>query len=68
VLGMTPKAFFGFPLAWPFAALWGAMGWGRVGLALRPMMLLVLFGLMQDIVSNAPLGCFAMINLARVRT
>jgi hypothetical protein len=27
------------------------------------MMLLVLFGLMQDIVSNAPLGCFAMINL-----
>ena len=63
VLGMTPKAFFGIPLAWPFAALWGAMGWGRVGLALRPMVLLVVFGLMQDIVSNAPLGCFAMINL-----
>ena len=39
VLGMTPKAFFGIPLAWPFAALWGAMGWGRVGLALRPMVL-----------------------------
>lgn len=63
VLGMTPKAFFGIPLAWPFAALWGAIGWGRAGLSLRPMLLLVMFGLMQDIISNAPLGCFAMINL-----
>jgi hypothetical protein len=63
VLGMTPKEFFGIPLAWPFAALWGAMGWGRVGLSLRPMILLVIFGVMQDIVSNAPLGCFALINL-----
>jgi hypothetical protein len=63
VLGMTPKSLLGIPLAWPFAALWGAIGWGRAGLSLRPMSLLVLFGLMQDIVSNAPLGCFAMINL-----
>lgn len=63
VLGMTPKAVFGIALAWPFAALWGAIGWGRAGLSLRPMLLLVGFGLMQDIVSNAPLGCFAMINL-----
>jgi hypothetical protein len=63
VLGMTPKAVFGISLAWPFAALWGAIGWGRVGLSLRPMLLLVVFGVMQDIISNAPLGCFAMINL-----
>ncbi len=63
VLGMTPKALFGIPLAWPFAALWGSIGWGRAGLSLRPMILLIMFGLMQDIVSNAPLGCFAMINL-----
>lgn len=63
VLGMTPKEIFGMPLAWPFAALWGSIGWGRAGLSLRPMILLVIFGLMQDIVSNAPLGCFAMINL-----
>jgi len=63
VLGMTPKALFGIPLAWPFAALWGAIGWGRVSLSLRPMILLIMFGLMQDIVSNAPLGFFAMINL-----
>jgi hypothetical protein len=63
VLGMTPKEIFGLQLAWPFAALWGAIGWGRAGLSLRPMLLLVAFGLMQDIISNAPLGCFAMINL-----
>jgi hypothetical protein len=63
VLGMTPKELFGLTLAWPFAALWGAIGWGRAGLSLRPMILLVIFGLMQDIISNAPLGCFALINL-----
>lgn len=62
-IGMLPREFFGMSIAWPYAALWGAMGWGRVGLSLRPMMLLLLFGLMQDIVSNAPLGCFAVINL-----
>lgn len=62
--GMLPREVFGIDVAWPYAALWGAMGWGRVGLSLRPMILLVVFGLMQDIVSNAPLGCFAVINLA----
>ncbi|MFN7055589.1 hypothetical protein [Hyphomonas sp.] len=63
-IGMLPRELFGVTIAWPYAALWGAMGWGRAGLSVRPMVLLLLFGLMQDIVSNAPLGCFAVINLA----
>lgn len=63
-IGMLPREIFGIEIAWPYAALWGAMGWGRVGLSIRPMILLLIFGLMQDIVSNAPLGCFAVINLA----
>lgn len=62
-IGMLPREVFGMGIAWPYAALWGAMGWGRVGLSMRPMVLLLIFGLMQDIVSNAPLGCFAVINL-----
>lgn len=62
-IGMLPREIFGVAIAWPYAALWGAMGWGRVGLSLRPMLLLLAFGLMQDVISNAPLGCFAVINL-----
>lgn len=63
LLGLTPKTLFGFSIAWPYAALWGAVGWGRVGLSLRPMMFLILFGFIQDVSFHAPLGCFVIINL-----
>jgi hypothetical protein len=61
--GLMPREVWGMTIPWPYAAFWGAVGWGRVGLSLRPMILLVLFGLAQDIGMNAPLGCFALINL-----
>lgn len=61
--GMLPREVFGLEIAWPLASLWGAIGWGRVGLSVRPMILMLVFGLVQDIISNAPLGCFALINL-----
>ena len=63
LLGLTPKEIFGVSVAWPHAALWGAVGWGRVGLSFRPMLILILFGLMQDIAFHAPLGCFVIVNL-----
>ncbi len=63
LLGLTPREFFGFPVAWPYAALWGAVGWGRVGLSIRPMFLLIVFGLVQDVTFHAPLGCFVILNL-----
>ncbi|KCZ54040.1 hypothetical protein HY29_02935 [Hyphomonas beringensis] len=63
LLGLTPKEFFGLSIAWPYAALWGAVGWGRVGLSVRPMLLLIMFGLIQDVTFHAPLGCFVIVNL-----
>lgn len=63
ILGLTPKSFLGQEIIWPYAALWGAIGWGRVGLALRPMLILTFLGLAQDINTNAPLGCFVIVNL-----
>ena len=63
LLGLTPKTLFGLSIAWPYAALWGAVGWGRVGMSLRPMVLLIAFGLIQDISFNAQLGCFVIVNL-----
>lgn len=62
--GLTEKSLFGTPLPWPHAALWGAVGWGAVGLSFRLMAVLAVLGLAQDIAFTAPLGCFVLINLA----
>lgn len=62
--GLTPNVWFDLTLAWPYAALIAAAGWGRSGLAFTPMALLVLFGFAQDVTSSAPMGCFALVNLA----
>ncbi|MEQ8558796.1 MAG: hypothetical protein RIB03_10815 [Henriciella sp.] len=63
LVGLTPKSIFGTELTWPYAALIAAVGWGRSGLALRPMVILMLFGVAQDVSAYAPLGCFGFINL-----
>lgn len=62
LVGMTPKSFFGLPLAWPYIALIAATGWGRSGLGFGPMVFLVLFGFAQD-ASQAPWGSHGLANL-----
>ncbi len=61
--GLTPNVFLGQTLVWPYAALIAAAGWGRSGLAFGPLILLVCFGLAQDVTSGAPIGCFALVNV-----
>ncbi|MEL6830480.1 MAG: hypothetical protein AAFO63_10125 [Pseudomonadota bacterium] len=61
--GLTPTLFFGVALAWPYAALIAAIGWGRGGFAFTPVALLILFGIAQDVTASAPLGSFGLINL-----
>tara|TARA_X000001316_G_C914241_1_gene28891 strand:- start:455 stop:817 length:363 start_codon:yes stop_codon:yes gene_type:complete len=34
-----------------------------VGLSVRPMILLIIFGLVQDVTFHAPIGCFVILNL-----
>lgn len=62
--GLNPQTLFGNELVWPYAALVAAVGWGRSGLAFRPMALLVILGVAQDVSAYAPLGCFGFINLS----
>ncbi len=62
--GLTPNVWFGVTISWPYAALIAAAGWGRSGLGFGPMFVLVLFGFAQDVTASAPLGCFALVNLA----
>ncbi|MCA8901709.1 MAG: hypothetical protein KDA53_10700 [Hyphomonas sp.] len=61
--GLTRNDIFGLSFAWPHAALWGAVGWGRVGLSIRPMLVLIAFGFVQDVIFHAPFGCFEIVNL-----
>lgn len=64
IFGLTEKSLFGIAIPWPHAALWGAVGWGMVGLSLRPMLALTVLGFAQDVAFVAPLGCFVLVNLA----
>jgi hypothetical protein len=63
LFGLTRNDIFGLSFAWPHAALWGAVGWGRVGLSIRPMIALIVFGAIQDVIFHAPFGSFEVINL-----
>lgn len=56
-------ALAGPEIPWPNAALWAAAGWGLGGLAIRPLLLLVVIGLAQDTLSQAPLGSYVVVNL-----
>ncbi len=60
--GLTPKYLFGVELVFPYMGLIAAVGWGRSGLALGPMLFLLLFGFVDD-VSQAPWGSHALVNL-----
>ncbi|MEM5516557.1 hypothetical protein WNY37_06325 [Henriciella sp. AS95] len=64
IVGLTPKTLFSQELIWPYAALVAAIGWGRSGVAFRPMVILVILGVAQDVSAYAPLGCFGFINLS----
>lgn len=64
LLGQTPKSFFWVQAIWPHAALWGAVGWASAGLSVRPMIMLCMLGVAQDISFDGPIGVFWLVNLA----
>ena len=64
LIGQTPKSIFGIQIVWPHAALWAAVGWASVGMSVRPMILLCLLGLAQDVSFNGPLAVFWIVNLS----
>ena len=63
IFGLMPIKLLGVTITWPYAALWGAAGWGMAGLAFRPMLILAALGLAQDVSFNAPIGSFILVNL-----
>ena len=63
LIGLTPKSIFGIQIIWPHAALWAAVGWASVGFAVRPMLLLCVLGVAQDISFDGPIAVFWIVNL-----
>lgn len=63
-VGLRGLNLFGTEITWPLILLCAAIGWGRVGLAIRPMVALVALGLLQDTSASAPFGSHAIVALA----
>ncbi|MEM9738304.1 MAG: hypothetical protein AAF829_00410 [Pseudomonadota bacterium] len=62
-LGLGRIEVAGVLLPWPVGLLLAAMGWARVGLAMRPMLALVSLSILFDLGSNAPIGSYMIVAL-----
>lgn len=62
-LGLMWGAPMGFSAFWPYAGLWAAVGWGSSRLTLFPVLVLITLGISMDLIEEAPIGCWAAINL-----
>lgn len=60
VIWISPTAFSPF---WPYAGLWAAIGWGGSRLSLVSVFALVLIGLIMDVMTGGPVGCWPAILL-----
>lgn len=63
LLSLSPRMVLGIEIALPLALLCAAVGWARVGLSVRPMIGLVVLGLLHDISTGAPLASFGVAAL-----
>ncbi|MEO1785910.1 MAG: hypothetical protein AAFR41_02690 [Pseudomonadota bacterium] len=51
-------------IRWPLTGLAAAAGWARLGLSIRPMLVLMIVGFAFDSVSGAPFGVFPLVFLS----
>lgn len=62
--GLDTVVIAGVLVPWPIGLMVAAMGWARVGLAMRPMLALVGLSLLFDLGYNAPFGSYMIAALA----
>ena len=62
--GLSTKFLFPIDTVWPVAGLIAALGWGRGLLSARAILLLLAFGVLQDIQSTAPFGSWSVVFLS----
>ncbi|MEO0817210.1 MAG: hypothetical protein AAFX86_07855 [Pseudomonadota bacterium] len=62
-IGLDTVVVAGVQIPWPIGLLVAAMGWARVGLAMRPMLALIALSLLFDLGANAPFGSYMIVAL-----
>lgn len=63
-VGMIYAPSFGLEAFWPFAGIWGAVGWGGSRVSMKPVIALVVTGLLLDVSMEAPFGCWSAVQLS----
>lgn len=63
-LGLTLASAMQILSLWPLAGFWAAVGWGSGRLGTRPVVALIVLGLVHDLTSDAPLGYWAISYLS----
>ncbi len=61
--GLVLAPGLGLGSFWPYAGVWAAIGWADSRISFKPVIILTVLGLIVDLLSDAPLGCWASIHL-----
>ncbi len=61
--GLVFAPTLGLASFWPYASIWAAIGWGASRVSMKPVLALIFLGTALDLAVDAPLGCWAAINL-----
>lgn len=63
-IGLVYAPQIGMAYFWPFAGIWAAVGWGGRRISMKPVILLMIVGLLTDLSVEGPVGCWVAVHLA----
>lgn len=67
-LGIVLAPTLGLSYFWPYAGIWAAIGWGAGRMSMKPVLALIITGLIMDLSVDGPIGCWPAIHLVTYLT